>query len=103
MMTVRVRRAAPMSMLPRSRRAGGGAPGEAGGRPEGGRGRPGRCCPERRGTAAGAGRSAGAGAAVAERDELAVELLADARQHLQRQVLLALLDAGDGALAGAEQ
>ena len=43
------------------------------------------------------------GAAVAERDELAVELLADPGEHLQGEVLLALLDAGDRALAGAEQ
>ena len=42
-------------------------------------------------------------AAVAERDELAVELLADPGEHLQSEVLLALLDAGDGALAGAEE
>ena len=42
-------------------------------------------------------------AAVAQRDELAVELLADPGEHLEREVLLALLDAGDGALAGAEQ
>jgi hypothetical protein len=40
---------------------------------------------------------------VAEGDELAVERLADAREHLQGQVLLALLDARDCALAGAEQ
>ena len=42
-------------------------------------------------------------AAVAERDELGVELLADAGEHLEAEVLLALLDAGDRALAGAEE
>jgi hypothetical protein len=40
---------------------------------------------------------------VPEGDELAVELLADAREHLQGQVLLALFDARDCALARAEQ
>ena len=42
-------------------------------------------------------------AGVAERDELGVQALADAGQHLKAEVLLALLDAGDGALAGAER
>ena len=42
-------------------------------------------------------------AGVAEGDELAVELLADLGERLEAEVLLALLDAGDGALAGAEE
>ena len=41
--------------------------------------------------------------AVPERDELAIEGLADAGEHLQREVLAALLDASDRALAGAEK
>jgi hypothetical protein len=43
------------------------------------------------------------GSAGAEGDELAVQALADTRQHLKAEVLLALLDAGHCALAGAEQ
>ena len=41
--------------------------------------------------------------AGAEGDDLGVECRADAREHLEGEVLVALLDAVDGALAGAEQ
>ncbi len=43
------------------------------------------------------------GAGVAEGDELGVQALADAGQRLQAEVLLALLDPGDRALAGAQR
>ena len=39
----------------------------------------------------------------AERDDLGVEGRADPGEHLQGEVLVALLDPVDGALAGAEQ
>ena len=41
-------------------------------------------------------------AAVPEGDELGVEALPDAGEHLKTEILPALLDAGDGALAGAQ-
>ena len=43
------------------------------------------------------------GAGVAERDELGVEGVADLGEHVEAEVLLALLDAGNGALGGPQQ
>jgi len=43
------------------------------------------------------------GAGVAHGDELGVQTRADASQHLETEVLLALLDACHGALTGAQR
>jgi len=43
------------------------------------------------------------GTGVTQRDKLGVQTRADAGQHLQAQVLLALLDTRYRALAGAQQ
>lgn len=43
------------------------------------------------------------GPGVAERHDLAVECLTDARDHLKADVLIAALDAVHGALAGGER